>query len=51
VGHEERSSIGSDQIQRRKFASVRRGFDPEKVDVYLEQLAAQVEVSERSTET
>ena len=51
AGHEDRSRIGSDQIRRRKFATVRRGFDAVSVDGYLEQLAAQVEALERSTES
>jgi cell division initiation protein len=33
----------SEQIRRRMFASVRRGFDPDQVRDYLEQIAAQVE--------
>jgi DivIVA domain-containing protein len=38
----------SDQIRRRQFATVRRGFDIPSVRRYLEQLAAQVEALERS---
>lgn len=33
----------AEQIRRRMFASVRRGFDPDQVRDYLEQIAAQVE--------
>ena len=40
---------GSDHIRRRRFATVRRGFDMQSVDRYFEQLAAQVEALERST--
>ena len=37
----------SDQIRRRRFATVRRGFDMQSVDRYLEGLAAQMEALER----
>lgn len=37
----------SDQIRRRRFATVRRGFDTQGVDRYLEGLAAQMEALER----
>src|SRR6476646_7798016 len=36
----------SDQIRRRKFATVRRGYDPDQVDDYLKQVAEQVEALE-----
>jgi DivIVA domain-containing protein len=50
TGYEDRSRVGSDQIRRRRFATVRRGFDAPSVDSYLEKLAAQVEALELSTE-
>jgi DivIVA domain-containing protein len=37
----------AEQIRRRMFASVRRGFDPDQVRDYLEQIADQVERLER----
>jgi DivIVA domain-containing protein len=37
----------AEQIRRREFASVRRGYDPEQVRDYLFQVAAQVETLER----
>ena len=36
----------ADQIRRRKFATVRRGYDPDHVDDYLKQVAEQVEALE-----
>jgi len=33
----------ADQIRRRMFATVRRGFDPDQVREYLKQVADQVE--------
>ena len=51
AGHEDPSRVGSDQIRRRRFATVRRGFDTLSVDRYLEKLAAQVEALELSTES
>ncbi len=40
-------SPSAEQIRRRMFASVRRGFDPEQVRDYLEQIAVQVERLEK----
>ncbi|MEX0754360.1 MAG: DivIVA domain-containing protein [Actinomycetota bacterium] len=40
-------SPSAEQIRRRMFASVRRGFDPEQVRDYLEQIAGQVEKLEK----
>ncbi len=37
----------SDQIRRREFASIRRGYDPDQVREYLQQIAAQLETLER----
>lgn len=37
----------AEQIRRREFASVRRGYDPQQVRDYLIQVAAQVETLER----
>ena len=37
----------ADQIRRREFASVRRGYDPDQVRDYLAQVANQVESMER----
>ena len=37
---------GADQIRRRKFATVRRGFDPDQVQDFLNQVATQVETLE-----
>jgi DivIVA domain-containing protein len=36
--------ISADQIRRREFVTVRRGYDPDQVRAYLEQLADQMEV-------
>jgi DivIVA domain-containing protein len=36
----------AEQIRRREFATVRRGYDPDQVREYLAQMAAQVEVIE-----
>jgi DivIVA domain-containing protein len=36
----------AEQIRRREFASIRRGYDPEQVRDYLRQVAAQVETLE-----
>ncbi len=36
----------ADQIRRREFATIRRGYDPEQVRDYLQQVAAQVETLE-----
>jgi DivIVA domain-containing protein len=36
----------ADQIRRCKFATVRRGYDPDQVDDYLKQVAEQVEALE-----
>src|SRR5438874_2177312 len=37
----------ADQIRRREFATIRRGYDPEQVREYLAQISAQVETLER----
>jgi DivIVA domain-containing protein len=37
----------AEQIRRREFASVRRGYDPQQVRDYLTQVAAQVETLEK----
>lgn len=37
----------AEQIRRREFATVRRGYDPDQVREYLYQVAAQVETLER----
>ena len=37
----------AEQIRRREFATIRRGYDPEQVRDYLQQVAAQVETLER----
>ena len=37
----------SDQIRRREFATIRRGYDPDQVREYLQQIASQVETLER----
>ena len=37
----------AEQIRRREFATIRRGYDPEQVRNYLGQVAAQVEALER----
>ena len=37
----------AEQIRRREFATIRRGYDPEQVRDYLRQVAAQVESLER----
>ena len=36
--------ISADQIRRREFVTIRRGYDPSQVRAYLEQLADQMEV-------
>ena len=36
----------SDQIRRREFATIRRGYDPDQVRDYLQQIAVQVETLE-----
>src|SRR5262245_45671337 len=36
--------ISADQIRRREFVTTRRGYDPEQVRAYLEQLADQIEL-------
>src|SRR5215207_811106 len=36
----------AEQIRRREFATIRRGYDPEQVRDYLKQVAAQVETLE-----
>jgi cell division initiation protein len=36
----------AEQIRRRQFATVRRGYDPDQVQEYLNQIATQVEVLE-----
>ena len=36
--------ISADQIRRREFVTIRRGYDPDQVRAYLEQLADQMEV-------
>jgi DivIVA domain-containing protein len=36
--------ISADQIRRREFVTIRRGYDPDQVRAYLEQLADQVEL-------
>lgn len=38
----------ADQIRRREFATVRRGYDPDQVRDYLQQVAGQVEALERA---
>ncbi len=35
--------MSADQIRRREFVTTRRGYDPEQVRAYLEQVAEQVE--------
>lgn len=37
----------AEQIRRREFATIRRGYDPEQVRDYLRQVSAQVETLER----
>jgi DivIVA domain-containing protein len=37
----------AEQIRRREFATIRRGYDPDQVRDYLHQVAAQVETLER----
>jgi cell division initiation protein len=37
----------AEQIKRREFATVRRGYDPDQVRDYLQQVAAQVETLEK----
>ena len=36
--------ISADQIRRREFVTIRRGYDPDQVRGYLEQLADQIEL-------
>ena len=36
--------ISADQIRRREFVTTRRGYDPDQVRAYLEQLADQIEL-------
>ena len=36
----------AEQIRRRKFATVKRGYDPDQVHEYLNQVAIQVETLE-----
>ncbi len=36
--------ISADQIRRREFVTIRRGYDPDQVRAFLEQLADQMEV-------
>jgi DivIVA domain-containing protein len=36
--------VSADQIRRREFVTTRRGYDPDQVRGYLEELATQVEV-------
>jgi DivIVA domain-containing protein len=36
--------ISADQIRRREFVTIRRGYDPDQVRAYLEQLADQMQV-------
>ncbi|HET7237206.1 MAG TPA: DivIVA domain-containing protein [Actinomycetota bacterium] len=36
--------ISADQIRRREFVTIRRGYDPDQVRAYMDQLADQVEV-------
>src|SRR5262245_42958510 len=50
--------ISADQIRRREFVTIRRGYDPDQVRAYLEQLADQIELmrvllreSQQETET
>jgi cell division initiation protein len=40
-------SASAEQIRRREFASVRRGYDPDQVRDYLEQIAIQIERMEQ----
>ena len=37
----------AEQIRRREFATVRRGYDPDQVREYLQGVAGQVETLER----
>ena len=37
----------AEQIRRREFATVRRGYDPEQVRAYLASVADQIELLER----
>ena len=43
--------ISADQIRRREFVTIRRGYDPDQVRAYLEQLADQSLLSGLSTGT
>ena len=36
--------ISAEQIRRREFVTIRRGYDPDQVRAYLEQLADQIEL-------
>ena len=36
--------ISADQIRRREFVTIRRGYDPDQVRAYLDQLADQIEL-------
>ena len=36
--------ISAEQIRRREFVTIRRGYDPDQVRAYLEQLADQMEL-------
>ena len=36
--------ISAEQIRRREFVTIRRGYDPDQVRGYLEQLADQIEL-------
>jgi DivIVA domain-containing protein len=38
----------ADQIRRRQFATIRRGYDPDQVHEYLNQVATQVETLEKN---
>ena len=40
--------MSADQIRRREFVTTRRGYDPEQVRAYLEQVAEQVELMRSS---
>ena len=41
----------ADQIRRREFVATRRGYDPEQVRAYLEQIADQVQTMEQMLRT
>jgi DivIVA domain-containing protein len=36
--------ISGEQIRRREFVTIRRGYDPDQVRIYMDQLADQVEL-------